>query len=118
MTLHLALHLAHRVLQLPARALEGVVERELDVRIALVVLWGVADIDLAAFRQRQMNADLVKPAGAVSLQGLRSYKNLIRASARPGTCSRNSSANAVVILLASATFSFESTLTPISAWRR
>ena len=48
--LHLALHLAYLILQLPARALEGIVERVVDVRITLVVLRRAADIDLAAFR--------------------------------------------------------------------
>ena len=35
--LHLALHLAYLILQLPARALEGIVERVVDVRITLLV---------------------------------------------------------------------------------
>ena len=59
--LHLALHLAYLILQLPARALEGIV----DVRITLVVLRRAADIDLAAFRQGEVNCDLVEPTGAV-----------------------------------------------------
>ena len=53
--LHLALHLAYLILQLPARALEGIVERVVDVRITLVVLRRAADIDLAAVRQGEVN---------------------------------------------------------------
>ena len=63
--LYLALHLAYLILQLPARALEGIVERVVDVRITLVVLGRTADIDLAAFRQGEVNRDLVESTGAV-----------------------------------------------------
>ena len=63
--LPLALHLAYLILQLPARALEGIVERVVDVHITLVVLRRAADIDLAAFRQGEVNRDLVEPTGAV-----------------------------------------------------
>ena len=52
--LHLALHLAYLILQLSARALEGIVERVVDVRITLVVLRREANIDLAAFRQGEV----------------------------------------------------------------
>ena len=53
--LHLALHLAYLILQLAARALEGIVERVVDVRITLVILRRAADVDLAAFRQGEVN---------------------------------------------------------------
>ena len=63
--LRLALHLAYLILQLPARALEGIVERVVDVRITLVVLRRAADIDLAALGQGEVNRHLVEPTGAV-----------------------------------------------------
>ena len=44
---------------------EGIVERVVDVRITLVVLRRAADIDLAAFRQGEVNRDLVEFTGAV-----------------------------------------------------
>ena len=55
--LHLALHLAYLILQLSARALEGIVESVVDVRITLVVLRGAADM-----RSRKRDLDLDWPS--------------------------------------------------------
>jgi len=60
---------AHLILQLTARALEGVVERVVEVSVALVVLRRAIDIDRAAVRQNQMDIDLVEAAGAVVAAG-------------------------------------------------
>ena len=69
MLLHLSLHAADLVLQLPARAFESIVERESEVGIALVILRRVVDIDLAAVGQRQADIDLIKAPGAVMAAG-------------------------------------------------
>lgn len=63
--LNVAAHTLDLILKLPAGALEGVVEGEIEVGIALIALRGAADIDLAPFRQGKPHGDLVKTPGTM-----------------------------------------------------
>ena len=69
MMLHLALQLANLILQLPARPLEGIVDGEVQIGMALIGLRGAVDIDLAAVRKGQADVDLIEPAGSVMTAG-------------------------------------------------
>jgi hypothetical protein len=51
MVFHLALHLAHVILQLPPGVLECIVDCKVKVRLAVVFLWRPRDVDLAAIWQ-------------------------------------------------------------------
>src|SRR6516164_6247287 len=63
--LHLALHSTHMVLQLSSRVLEGIIDGELQIGMALVRRRRTRDIDFATVRKRQMNVHLIETAGAV-----------------------------------------------------
>ena len=67
MVFYLPLQLADLVLQLPARAFEGVIDREGQIGIPLIILRGVADIDFAAVRKCEPDADLVQAALVVTV---------------------------------------------------
>jgi hypothetical protein len=76
MVLHLSLHLAHTILQLPTRPFERIVDGERQVGMPLVRLCGADDIDFPAVRKRQADVDLVEATCAVMTTG--------RFSAPPG----------------------------------
>jgi hypothetical protein len=65
----MAAHAVDLILKLPAGALEGVVERKIEIGIAFVVLRRMADIDLAAFRQSEADIDLEEAALAMMIAG-------------------------------------------------
>jgi len=65
MLLHLALQPLNLLLQLTACALEGVVEREVETGVALVLLRRAINLDRAPIGQCEMNGDFVEPSGAV-----------------------------------------------------
>src|SRR5690606_5498561 len=65
----LALQAANVILQLAARALEGVSDRKGWIGITFVVLRRAAHLHFAPFRKRKMDIDLQEPAGAVMPAG-------------------------------------------------
>ena len=67
--LHLSLQLADLVLQLSARSLEGVVDRECQVGVPLVHLRGPSDIDLAPVGKLEPDMDLIETAGLMVAAG-------------------------------------------------
>ena len=65
-TLHLALRKAKLILQLPTSAFERIVERKIQVGVALVRRRRLLHIDFATIRQREPDVDFVKSAFAMS----------------------------------------------------
>jgi hypothetical protein len=53
------------ILQLRSRVPEGIINGESQIGMALVRRWRTRDIDLASFRKRQMNFDLIEATGTV-----------------------------------------------------
>ncbi|MGA8885649.1 MAG: hypothetical protein WB489_03180 [Pseudolabrys sp.] len=62
MVLNLSLQFADLVLQLPASAFEGIIDREGRIGMPLIILPGMANIDFAALWQCEPDADLVQAA--------------------------------------------------------
>lgn len=69
MDLHLTLQPAGLILQLTARPLECVIDRECQVGMSLVRLRGSSNIDLAAIGEREPDVDLIEPPGPVMAAG-------------------------------------------------
>ena len=66
MRLNVTLQTADLVLQPAARPLESIVERELNVGMALVEAWSASNIDLFSTRKRQPDIDLVEASVEVA----------------------------------------------------
>ena len=66
---HLPLQFTDLILQLPACALEGVVDGKIQIGIAFVILRGMANDDLASFGQREPDVDFVQAALLVMSAG-------------------------------------------------
>ena len=67
MSLHMALHATNLVLQTPPRMLERIIDRKINVSVALVGIRLVPNIDLLFIRQSDADMDLEKTAGPVVL---------------------------------------------------
>ena len=69
MVLYLAADAAHLILQLPAGLLEGIVDSECQIAVALVRRWRSSYIDLSAVRQGKTNMNFIKSALAMMPSG-------------------------------------------------
>jgi hypothetical protein len=63
----MALHATNLVLQTPPRMLERIIDRKINVSVALVGIRLVPNIDLLFIRQSDADMDLEKTAGPVVL---------------------------------------------------
>ena len=81
MSFQIALHAANVLLQNALGVLEGIVDRRMNIGVALVGVRLVADIDLLSIRQGEVDMDLEEAAGPAMLPG--SFTTTRQAVIRP-----------------------------------